>query len=498
MKDSKTYFERVLGKYISDIGDLIKESSGIEKVRNLESFIGKEFPEDFVELYSNCDGENENAFGLFAGLEFLDIDLIANDYKMLLDSAYTVFSDKKDVIKEGRYRKGWLPFASDAGGSYLVLDLEPDKAGKYGQVITIDTESDISYVVANSLKEFIDFIEKSFQDSKLVVTENEGIKVVEWKSGHFFDDIMTLRKTVIEKPETFEVEGFWKNYLKEDLVEGKISSNELAKRRSVFIKLDNSNFNTMDELSLEILEHMPNLNELIIHGKNINNFSFLKNLVSIKKLIIGSEKFQETDLEYIRELSGLKELTLRHMTLKDIGSLNNLKLLKSLSLLKIKDFNGNGLSTLKNLTNLCLENISNIELSCVSELKKMKELELKGIEIFNLDFLKPLKKLVKFESDRKANDESNTHVFEELVNLKELLYPIGDMEIIKNCAKLKQLAVDVPKIKNLHYLEMLNITSVTLHNASSKENAEETIQKISNHCKLASYGWQVTWEDARR
>lgn len=125
----------------------------------------------------------------------------------------------------------------------------------------------------------------------------------------------------------------------------------------------------------------------------------------------------------------------------------------------------------------------------------MKDLELKEIEIHNLDFLKSLKKVVRFKSDRKADDESNIHVFEELVKLKELEYPIGDMEIIKNCIELKELTVDAQNIKNLHCLEMLNITRVTVYNATSEEDAEETIQKISKYRKLSSYGWQVTWKE---
>lgn len=494
MKNAKTYFEIVLGKYISDIGNLLEESSSREKICNLENLIGKKLPEDFVDLYSNCDGENKNVFGLFAGFKFMNIDSIANNYKALFESAYKIFSDKKDVIKEGDYRKGWVPFASDEGGSYLVLDLDPDKLGKYGQVITIDENSDISYVIANSLKEFIDFIDKSFKNKDLIISEDdEEIKVIQWQSGHLFDDIIALTNTIIEKSETFTVTGFWKDYLKHDIVDGKISREALAQRKMVFINPDKPN--EFEEASLKILNHMVNLQELIIHVDTINNFSFLKDLKSLKKLIIGSKAFNETDLKYVRCITELKELTLVNMHLNDISTLQDMKSLKSLRMYNMEGFDTKGLAMLTGITALSLEKISNIELSHIGELKKLKKLELEKINMPNLNFLKHLTKLTAFKCDEKATDESSIKVFEKLIHLKELEYPIGDMEVIKNCKNLKDIIIDAPTVKHLEYLNDLNITSVMVYNASSEENAEKILEEIKKHCKLSSFGWRQDWKD---
>ncbi|UZW13268.1 hypothetical protein OSC52_15650 [Clostridium pasteurianum] len=78
--------------------------------------------------------------------------------------------------------------------------------------------------------------------------------------------------------------------------------------------------------------------------------------------------------------------------------------------------------------------------------------------------------------------------------LKELIYPIRDMKIIKNCINLRTIGVDASKLENLEYIRGLNITSITIFNATSEENAQAVVSEFKKYCKLQSYGWQQTWK----
>lgn len=91
-------------------------------------------------------------------------------------------------------------------------------------------------------------------------------------------------------------------------------------------------------------------------------------------------------------------------------------------------------------------------------------------------------------------DEYNIGNFKEMEKLKELIYPIRDMKIIKNCINLRTIGVDASKLENLEYIRGLNITSITIFNATSEENAQAVVSEFKKYCKLQSYGWQQTWK----
>lgn len=57
----------------------------------------------------------------------------------------------------------------------------------------------------------------------------------------------------------------------------------------VFIRADQAQ--KYGAISLDILTHMVNLKELIIHADEITNFDVLQRLTSLAELVIGSEAF---------------------------------------------------------------------------------------------------------------------------------------------------------------------------------------------------------------
>ena len=157
--------------------------------------------------------------------------------------------------------------------------------------------------------------------------------------------------------------------------------------------------------------------------------------------------------------------------------------------------NISSIKNLKNLRELSLEDMEAGDLSYISALSKLTKLELKNISIPNLLFLQDLKKLTVFETDRKAEDESDIEFFQKMDKLQELIYPIGNMKIIKNCSNLKSIGVDALKLEALECISNLSITSITIFNAASEENANSVVFEFEKYFKLQSYGWQQTWED---
>lgn len=425
------------------------------------------------------------------GLRWMDLESVIINWNSLKNSAYDITSEQDGMIQEGAFKKGWIPFAEDYGGSFLVMDLEPGDKGTYGQIITIDHDSSISYVISESIQEFFKLIVESFKNEKLNIWLDEEVRIIDWKHGHLFDDVITLKGSIIEK-NSIPVSGFWAEYFKEDVIDGNISTEVLAKKKMVVIKAEMSK--SFGEISLYILKHMINLKELIIHEDKVSNFEPIKDMQSLRKLIIKSKLFKESDLKYIVNLKQLKELSLVEITVKDISVLQNIKTLKCLRLYKISTLDSSCIRFLRSLNELSIENIECDDLTCLSFLDKLTKLELKDINIPNLNFLKSLKKLTIFITDRKAIDESEITLFSDMQNLKELIYPIGDMKLIKKCGRLREIGVDASRLQSLELLEGLNITNITIFNAISEKDAESVVTKFEKYCNLRSYGWQRTWK----
>ena len=489
---SVSFLINKLKKYISNIEELLKPAAENIKIENLESISGKKFPEIFKNLYLEHDGEGDKVFGVMAGFKWMNIDSIISAWTSLQESAYSIISDKDGVIQDGSFRKGWIPFAEDSGGSFLVMDLDPGIIGKCGQVITIDRDSNISYVISESFQGFFDFLETSFKNGALSAWDDDDVKVIEWKNGHLFDDILALTGVIPEEG-NIPVSGFWEEYFKADVINGSVSTEILAKQKMVFIKANMGKEFGM--ISLDILKSMINLKELIIHAEEISSFECIKDIPNLKKFVVGSKSFKTSDLEYVIKMVNLKELTLVNLSLENIGILENIKTLRNLNLSKISSSHISSLKALKGITELSLRDIEAGDLSYLSELNKLTKLELKKVNIPNLSFLKGLKKLTVFDTDRKAEDESDIELFQDIINLKDLTYPIGDMKVIKNSVNLKTIGVDATRVKNVDCISDLNINSIHIFNAVSKENATSIVAEFKKYFKLQASGWEKTWDN---
>ncbi len=133
-------------------------------------------PDDFKRLYQYKNGsqyfsilpcvidEAEMAFCLMSLKEIEN----SKQYFQNKDALLTAFSDyftSDDIerMRDGRikpylFNQKWLPFAQYCDSCYLMLDFDPDKEGKDGQVICYSHDPDRVIYVASSLRDLVNSI----------------------------------------------------------------------------------------------------------------------------------------------------------------------------------------------------------------------------------------------------------------------------------------------------------------------------------------------------
>ena len=147
-----------------------------EEIKNFEEKFGICLPEDVKELYRYKNGskffalfpciigERDMAFNLMS-LEQVEK---SKGYFQNKDALLTDFPDyftKEDIermkderIKPYLFNKKWIPFAEYCDSCYLMLDFDPGKEGKEGQIICYIHDPDEVIYAAESLTELVDGI----------------------------------------------------------------------------------------------------------------------------------------------------------------------------------------------------------------------------------------------------------------------------------------------------------------------------------------------------
>ena len=160
--------------YIDDYVEICGATD--EEIKNFEEKFGISLPEDVKELYRYKNGskffalfpciigERDMAFNLMS-LEQVEK---SKGYFQNKDALLTDFPDyftKEDIerMKDERmkpylFNKKWFPFAEYCDSCYLMLDFNPGKEGKEGQIICYIHDPDEVIYAAESLTELVDGI----------------------------------------------------------------------------------------------------------------------------------------------------------------------------------------------------------------------------------------------------------------------------------------------------------------------------------------------------
>ena len=160
--------------YIDDYEEICGATD--EELKSFEEKFGISLPDDVKELYRYKNGskffalfpciigERDMAFNLMS-LEQVEK---SKGYSQNKDALLTDFPDyftKEDIdkmkderIKPYLFNKKWFPFAEYCDSCYLMLDFDPGKEGKEGQIICYIHDPDEVIYAAESLTELVDGI----------------------------------------------------------------------------------------------------------------------------------------------------------------------------------------------------------------------------------------------------------------------------------------------------------------------------------------------------
>ncbi|MCM8542156.1 MAG: SMI1/KNR4 family protein [Lentisphaeraceae bacterium] len=119
-------FKEKRPEYYSYLQDEVSD----DKIVELEKILPGKLPPEFIELYKWKNGQDPRKFhSFYENRMFMPIEEII-EIKELMDGMIGYdFEDPK------YWRKGWIPFLSNGGGSHLCLDLVAEDGGTKNQLI---------------------------------------------------------------------------------------------------------------------------------------------------------------------------------------------------------------------------------------------------------------------------------------------------------------------------------------------------------------------------
>ena len=158
-------------EYLDDYQEIAGASE--EDMASFEEKFGITLPDEVKELYRYKNGskylsilpcvidEREMAFCLMSLAEMENIKNYFQNRDALL-AEFTEYFTSEDLdkmrnskIKPYLFNKKWIPFAQYCDSCYLMLDFDPDKEGKEGQIICYIHDPDEVIYVAEGITELI-------------------------------------------------------------------------------------------------------------------------------------------------------------------------------------------------------------------------------------------------------------------------------------------------------------------------------------------------------
>lgn len=158
-------------EYLDDYQEIAGASE--EEIVSFEEKFGITLPDEVKELYRYKNGskylsilpcvidEREMAFCLMSLAEMENIKNYFQNRDALL-TEFTEYFTSEDLdkmrnskIKPYLFNKKWIPFARYCDSCYLMLDFDPDKEGKEGQIICYIHDPDEVIYVAEGITELI-------------------------------------------------------------------------------------------------------------------------------------------------------------------------------------------------------------------------------------------------------------------------------------------------------------------------------------------------------
>lgn len=488
----------ILEKYEPDVKEYLNHPGNPDMVKQIEEYAGMKLPEEFVELYMQYNGENTDSYlGAVLGLTLMNAEDILEEMKILREDD---FSDMKsiggDAISEEHMSERMvIPFAFDNSRCYFAIDMTPGPDGKKGQIITLDFDYNNCYLVADSMSEFYEFVEKMLKEGKCsVVTEEE--KHFEFESGHIFNKLDDLFLSLNQNNMVLLPKVYWQKKYGKESVEEAVLQKEIKAR--ALGRNDDQDTEELPTISLEPVRYMNNLKELYIYDYKIEDFDVIATAKNLQKIGIGNCEFDIDKLEILATLPKLKRVYLRDMKqVKSIKFLERSSSIKSLDLCRMTSLAIKELPNSTKIEEIEIEDMGFEDFGFLTRYKNLKQIKIKEQKINNLDFLYEMKKLVSFKADldesydKKAENEDGLAALPQLKMLQSFEYPVSDVSQYVGCTKLTEIGIDVKGTFQFEQLKGSKITGATFYNAYSEEEVERIVDEINKYIDLSSYGYSL-------
>ncbi|MBN2910077.1 SMI1/KNR4 family protein [Polycladomyces sp. WAk] len=170
--------QKLLNKKVEGYTKLQNEPATIEEIRQIEEKMNLTLPSDLKELYLCNNGEKDGGISIL-GLPFLPLNEMYRQWKLWDDlreewnenEGHTSYPD--GYIKKMYMNRGWIPFSHDWGGNHIGMDLDPDIKGTYGQIINFGRDENDKFVIAPSLRDFLQLLIEIYRKPEFSIVKDE-------------------------------------------------------------------------------------------------------------------------------------------------------------------------------------------------------------------------------------------------------------------------------------------------------------------------------------
>ena len=291
-----------------------------------------------------------------------------------------------------------------------------------------------------------------------------------------------LEQIVIKEPELLYI-----TFSKQQPSDVWKAINRIIVAGNPFLQLDFSNDKGWGEWAdLSFLEHLPDLQRLIINEWHLQDLSPIANLTKLKKVLFQGEfKSAKASLKPLAGLRNIEDFSSNHI--KDIETISNFTKIKKLSIEKIKTSNLDFVQTLNDLESFYCKGSDKItDFSGLYHLPKLAFATfIKNYKAENIEFITHLKNVKRLS----IMDFNLVEVIPSLKNLTNLEYfkvntlkNLNDIRGIADAKNLTELSVyagsKTLKPENFNVLKgHLNLKTIRAGFGNEKENIEfETVK----------------------
>lgn len=151
-----------------------------EEIAKTEAFLNISFPQEVVESYLICNGQDFDSPALFDGWRLLSLSEIQDCWQFWKDLADEgAFDDWQSELAAGIkgvwWDTKWIPFTSDAGNGNEshCLDLTTNSHSKYGQIILMWHDDSHRPVKAESFGEWLHQFAVDLENGRYICSEED-------------------------------------------------------------------------------------------------------------------------------------------------------------------------------------------------------------------------------------------------------------------------------------------------------------------------------------